>query len=718
MRTSKLLRASPLTHISLRSTLAVALLVFFATIGSGSSYAQEVEDLVPGEEEIIPKVDLQDAKLSRIIRWVAHEAKMSVVIEGIIDKTITVHLLNKPAGEIIESIAKNNGLVIERNSGTMHVKMAAGNSFTENRLVLSIIPTTKNKQNFDIDFENVEVRTAIMAIAREARLNVAIEPELIVQKGQNESLSEETSSLSEQEQFVEEKTKKKISYHKTNTNPLQAINDIALSSGFKVVESSEEGGKIFKIRLMAPTEGFEMVARKGIPEPFLSNLAKEVEKFLTSDGSVAGASELQTLTVRDRKDNIDNVITPLLNANLKDLDDQIKRYEQEEAEKARAAQSSEELAPEDTEIRIYTLQRDLDDQDVQAGLEKILSDKGEITVNPEANKVIVIDHKDRFQLIDKFMENYDANLQQVQIHATIAEISLQENDSHGLEVFNNLAAAGLNDGTFSFLNTNGGLGAFALPTGTIPSEMIFQNDHVRYAFDFLSTNNRIHNRSTPSVVCADGEEAEILVGQKIPFLKNASTSGGVTQGTVEFEDVAMKLTIKPRIFDNGSVYLAITVEITEQIGSVDIEGNPTPILSNRSVNSSVTISDGKTLVIGDLIADRERTIKRGIPILSDIPGINLLFSAENFQTEQTDLLVFIRPTIVGKNGEDFASVKDSRRSVLIRDMRPIVNDKSRILSEIPGLKTKDLNDGSSLSPFLERRSAIRNEENNISVPVE
>ncbi len=162
---------------------------------------------------------------------------------------------------------------------------------------------------------------------------------------------------------------------------------------------------------------------------------------------------------------------------------------------------------------------------------------------------------------------------------------------------------------------------------------------------------------TPILVTLDNEEAQIEVGQEVPFVTGSFTNTGATGGggvtgsvnpfqTIQREQVGLTLKITPQINEGNAVRLKIEQEISSILPSsqaVDL------ITSNRSINTSVIVEDGGTLVLGGLIQDQVTEKEQRVPILGSIPLLGALFRSNTTTKARTNLMVFIRPTILRDN---------------------------------------------------------------------
>jgi general secretion pathway protein D len=170
----------------------------------------------------------------------------------------------------------------------------------------------------------------------------------------------------------------------------------------------------------------------------------------------------------------------------------------------------------------------------------------------------------------------------------------------------------------------------------------------------LESKNLGNILSTPNLLTLDNAEAKIIVGQNVPFVTGSflpTASTGTTANvnpfqTIERKDVGIQLRIKPQISEGDTVKL----EISQEISTV----TPAPagitasdiITNKRSVDTKVLVDDGATVVLGGLIEDRATNIKSQVPILGSIPLLGVLFRSTETTQQKTNLMVFLKPTII------------------------------------------------------------------------
>jgi general secretion pathway protein D len=183
---------------------------------------------------------------------------------------------------------------------------------------------------------------------------------------------------------------------------------------------------------------------------------------------------------------------------------------------------------------------------------------------------------------------------------------------------------------------------------------------------------------TPVLVTLDNEEAEIKVGQEVPFVTGNYTNTGTGGGgavnpfqTIEREQVGLTLKLTPQINEGDAVRLKISQEISSLLPSsaaVDL------ITSNRSINTTVIVQDNATLVLGGLIQDQVTETESRVPLLGRIPLLGALFRSDSTKKNKTNLMVFIKPTILRDNVQ--AAFQTNAKYNYIRDQQMLLKPKN------------------------------------------
>ena len=175
----------------------------------------------------------------------------------------------------------------------------------------------------------------------------------------------------------------------------------------------------------------------------------------------------------------------------------------------------------------------------------------------------------------------------------------------------------------------------------------------------LETQINANILSTPTLLTLDNEEARIVVGQNVPFVTGQYAQTGSTTTvtpfqTIERRDVGLVLRVKPQITEGGTVRLVLYQEVSRIQDQSSATGI---ILSKRSLESSVVLDDSQIVVLGGLIEDRLTDGTDKVPIAGDVPVFGQLFRYDARRREKTNLMIFLKPTIVrsGADGREFTS---------------------------------------------------------------
>ena len=302
---------------------------------------------------------------------------------------------------------------------------------------------------------------------------------------------------------------------------------------------------------------------------------------------------------------------------------------------------------------------------------------GIIQADPNTNSLIITATEPVYKDLLKVIEQLDRRRAQVYIESMIVELTAANAAELGVQwqALNgsNTAYAGTNfNGPASSGNTNifgssatinSVLGAAAVGAAVpalglglnIGSITNFGNN---LAFSSLlravSTISGANVLSTPNLMTLDNEEARIIVGQNIPIVTGSYAQTGSTATVTPFQtytrqDVGLTLRVRPQVSENGTVKL----QIFQEVSSIqDVSSTTGIILNKRNVESNVIVEDGQIIVLGGLIGDNYTDGSSKIPLLGDIPLIGGLFRYDNKSRTRTNLMVFIRPSVLRNNEQN------------------------------------------------------------------
>jgi general secretion pathway protein D len=205
----------------------------------------------------------------------------------------------------------------------------------------------------------------------------------------------------------------------------------------------------------------------------------------------------------------------------------------------------------------------------------------------------------------------------------------------------------------SLLNANGGQFGFG---GNLGSNAVFG-----FVVNAVKADTASNVLSTPSVMTLDNAQARILVGQNVPIATGQALSNNFDNAfrTVQRQDIGIALDVRPQINAGGTIKLTLRQEVSSIATSVVTQNIPDLILNKREINTTVTVDDGQIIALGGLIDENERRAIEKVPLLGDIPLLGNLFRSKTRDRTKTNLMVFIRPTII-RNADDAAKLTGER----------------------------------------------------------
>ena len=275
---------------------------------------------------------------------------------------------------------------------------------------------------------------------------------------------------------------------------------------------------------------------------------------------------------------------------------------------------------------------------------------GDVNVQPDtqSNSLLIRTNPKNFPLLKRLIDDLDMIRAQVLIKVFIAEVTLDDETDMGMEwSWQDSLQVGDDNATASS-RTN-----FDLSSGTNLPGFRYQllSENIDVLVRALKRQGKLKVLSAPRILVLDNEEASIHVGREVPRITNSRvTDQGNVINSVTYENVGISLQVTPHINPEGLVRMQILPEVSEvapQSEGVPIsEGAIAPVFVTSTAQTTVSIRDGDTIVIGGLIRDRVAVSESKVPILGDIPLLGLLFRTKSIETTKTELMVFITPIVV------------------------------------------------------------------------
>ena len=283
-----------------------------------------------------------------------------------------------------------------------------------------------------------------------------------------------------------------------------------------------------------------------------------------------------------------------------------------------------------------------------------------IQAHESTNSVVIYGPAELTREMSQIIRQLDIRRAQVLVEAVIAEVSYDRAKELGVQwgFANEGAGVGVINfarGSGGILNLAAGINSFLEGDITTPPSLsdgatlggvgTIGSTQIGLLINALQGDSSSNILSTPSLLTLDNEEAEIVVGQNVPFIVGRSVeNSGQAFDTIQREDVGIKLRIRPQINEGNAVRLEIEQEVSQiapgASGAADL------ITNKRSLNTHVMVDDNQLIVLGGLIDDQMVETRDKVPLLGDVPGLGRLFRYDTASVEKRNLMVFLRPVIV------------------------------------------------------------------------
>jgi len=313
-----------------------------------------------------------------------------------------------------------------------------------------------------------------------------------------------------------------------------------------------------------------------------------------------------------------------------------------------------------------------------------------VQADEATNSVLITADVDTMDTMLSIIESLDIRRAQVLVEAIIVELSSGDDKALGIEWMYRSDDAGFGASTNAGnvakvgsavldIETNGSTtdsltklvgGVAGIPGQIFGVGRLGGNTDFVAVLKMLQTDDSSNILSTPNLLTTDNTEASILVGEQVPFKTGSysgTTTGDANSGfsspftTINREDVGIKLQVTPHINEGDSVVL----DIEQEISSVVRNTEDGPVTSKREVKTQILSADGQTVVLGGLIKDDVLTSNSRVPVLGSVPVLGHLFRSSSSKKVKTNLLIFIRPTIVrddrvltGATAEKYRAIRD------------------------------------------------------------
>lgn len=292
-----------------------------------------------------------------------------------------------------------------------------------------------------------------------------------------------------------------------------------------------------------------------------------------------------------------------------------------------------------------------------------------LSADKRTNSIVAYGTQQDLLTLKELIEKIDIPLPQVRIEAIISEVSLNDNQSSGITSLGFTLTEG---GELSFggslVDSNGNISSDT-PGGIFGSGFSFTGNVdglVNAVLSAAESDSDVRILSTPTIVVSHNEEGVVNVSESRPIITSSTSSldsSTNTRSSVEFRDIGIKLTVTPLIGADGSVQMKIEQTVDNVAGTTKIDGNDQPIIGRREATSTITVNSGEVIVLGGLQENRRNDSNAYFPFLGKLPLLKHIFGGESTDFARTELIIFIRPTVLKTPDEAIALTKEKMNSL-------------------------------------------------------
>ncbi|MFZ5524477.1 MAG: type II secretion system secretin GspD [Pseudomonadota bacterium] len=348
---------------------------------------------------------------------------------------------------------------------------------------------------------------------------------------------------------------------------------------------------------------------------------------------------------------------------------------------------------------------------------------GFIQADPATNTLIITAGDAVYRNLRSIIDQLDARRAQVYIESLIVEVSASRAAEFGVQWMglSGDASSNYRVGALTGFGTGGdnlvnqaaaATTGSALPPGNGLSLGIFRQTAGQLTLGALAralaSDDDTNILSMPNLITLDNEEAKIIVGQNVPFITgqytttaSAGAAGVNPFQTIERKDIGLSLRVRPQISEGGTVKMTIYQETSSVF---DATGSAGIITNKRSIDTNVLVDDGQIIVLGGLIDDTLQDGVAKVPGLGDIPILGNLFKYQKRTRKKTNLMVFLRPTVIRSN-EQSASLTGDRYDFIRNAEIAGQPENSLVLPNMGAPQLPPLQDGRMIDGPLSEQTA-------------
>ncbi|HEY1942364.1 MAG TPA: type II secretion system secretin GspD [Roseiarcus sp.] len=278
-----------------------------------------------------------------------------------------------------------------------------------------------------------------------------------------------------------------------------------------------------------------------------------------------------------------------------------------------------------------------------------------ITPDESTNSLLIYANAESYRTIERALNQLDRPRMQVAIDVTIAEVTLNDQLNYGVQYY-------LTNNSGSLINSV--TGQPTAGAGASPGFNVFVGGSTtpNVIINALHALTDVKILSNPSLVVVDNEKASLEVGDQVPITTGSATvlsANNAVVNTVDYQNTGIILHVQPHVSPNDNVTLAIEQEISSVPDNSTT--NLTPTISERKVQSTISVASGQTVVLAGLVSDTRNKSRSGIPVLDQLPMVGGAFSTTAVSDARTELVVMIHPQVI-HDSADASEVAEQLRA--------------------------------------------------------
>ncbi|MEQ1666948.1 MAG: Type II secretory pathway component PulD [Sulfuriferula sp.] len=296
--------------------------------------------------------------------------------------------------------------------------------------------------------------------------------------------------------------------------------------------------------------------------------------------------------------------------------------------------------------------------------------KHDVVVNPVTGTVSVVGTERQQLLVQQYLQQVNqASQRQVLIEATIVEVSLKDQYKMGID-WQRIVASG---GAGWFFSTNASASTNLANTLTPFFSGGFQDQKYTATLNLLESFGSLRVLSSPKLMAINNQTALLKVVDNLVYFNikadtvSSNNSAPVTTYTTtpQTVPVGLVMSLTPQVAESGMVMLNVRPTISRKVGDA-IDPNPSiiapltnkvPVIQVREMESVLQVGSGQTVILGGLMQDDSNRARDGIPGLSRADGVGALFGQHERNVQQTELVIFLRPTVITMPSLESAELK-------------------------------------------------------------